>query len=199
MKQSYHKKTLAKRLIRWACLLLLFGQVGRAQEMPVPLDLQLQLFTKILTFDKNLEQRGGDTLRIAVIYQNLYLYSANTREVFFSAADEMKLQWISGFPVRILACDLRAAAELREFILDHNIDIIYIAPLRAVPVDALTDISRDLGVLSFTGVTDYMKHGVSVGLDIKDDRPKILVNQNNARQEGTDFSSRLLHLAKIIN
>ncbi|MDO9548057.1 MAG: YfiR family protein [Candidatus Marinimicrobia bacterium] len=199
MKRYYPKTFIRLNQAGIICLLLLFTTAGFAQEMPVPVELQLSLFTKILTFDKNLEQRSSDSLRIAVVYQKLYRHSDNTWEAFFSAAEMLKLRQIKGIPVLLLPHDLHTTAELREFISEQKINIIYIAPLRAAPVNEITDISRELKVLSLSGVTDYMKHGVSVGLDIKGDRPEILINQNNASREGADFSSRLLHLAKIIN
>jgi len=179
-------------------LLLLFATLGNAQEMPVPVELQLPLFTKILTFDKNLERCAGDSLRITVVYQKLYRYSDNTREAFFSTAGIMGLRKINGIPIVLLSHDLHTAEELQKFISEQKIDIIYIAPLRAVPVDEITGLSRELKVLSISGVTDYMQQGVSVGLDIKGDKPEIIINKNNSGQEGADFSSRLLHLARII-
>ena len=198
MKRHFPKKFIFWKQAGLIGLLLLFATLGNAQEMPVPVELQLPLFTKILTFDKNLERRAGDSLRITVVYQKLYRYSDNTREAFFSNAGIMGLRKINGIPIVLLSHDLHTAEELQKFISEQKIDIIYIAPLRAVPVDEITGLSRELKVLSISGVTDYMQQGVSVGLDIKGDKPEILINKNNSGQEGADFSSRLLHLARII-
>ena len=198
MKRHFPQKFIFWKQAGLIGLLLLFATLGDAQEMPVPVDLQLPLFTKILTFDKNLEQRAGDSLRITVVYQKLYRYSDNTREAFFSTAGIMGLRKINGIPIVLLSHDLHTAEELQKFISEQKIDIIYIAPLRAVPVDEITGLSRELKVLSISGVTDYMQQGVSVGLDIKGDKPEIIINKNNSGQEGADFSSRLLHLARII-
>ncbi len=198
MKRHFPQKFIFWKQAGLIGLLLLFATLGDAQEMPVPVDLQLPLFTKILTFDKNLEQRAGDSLRITVVYQKLYRYSDNTREAFFSNAGIMGLRKINGIPIVLLSHDLHTAEELQKFISEQKIDIIYIAPLRAVPVDEITGLSRELKVLSISGVTDYMQQGVSVGLDIKGDKPEIIINKNNSGQEGADFSSRLLHLARII-
>ena len=198
MKRHFPQKFIFWKQAGLIGLLLLFATLGDAQEMPVPVDLQLPLFTKILTFDKNLERRAGDSLRITVVYQKLYRYSDNTREAFFSTAEIMGLRKINGIPIVLLSHDLHTAEELQKFISEQKIDIIYIAPLRAVPVDEITGFSRELKVLSISGVTDYMQQGVSVGLDIKGDKPEIIINKNNSGQEGADFSSRLLHLARII-
>jgi len=199
MKQRDFFKIKLQRQAGFFLLILFLLKADFAQEMPVPVELQLQLFSKILTFDKNLEQRGRDSLRIAVIYQKLYRYSDNTRKAFYDAAEKLQLRQIKGFPVRLLSKDLGGTADLRKLLTEQKIDIIYIAPLRATPVSEITKVSRELKVLSLSGVTDYMTKGVSVGLDIKGDRPDILINLNNSREEGADFSSRLLQLARIIN
>lgn len=199
MKRRNFFKIKLQRQAGFFLLSLFLLKAGFAQEMPVPVELQLQLFSKILTFDKNLEQRGRDSLRIAVIYQKLYRYSDNTRKAFYDAAEKLQLRQIKGFPVRLLSKDLVVTADLRKLLTEQKIDIIYIAPLRATPVSEITKVSRELKVLSLSGVTDYMMKGVSVGLDIKGDRAEILINLNNSREEGADFSSRLLQLARIIN
>ena len=200
MKLPSQKKTFFYRKLADIISILFFLMtVGLAQEMPIPIDLQVPLFTKILTFDKNLAQHFGDSLRIAVVYQKLYRYSENTQQGFLNTAKAMGLRRIRGIPVVFMSCDLQTTIELQSYLSKQKIDIIYIAPLRAVSVGDITEISRNLKILSLTGVTDYMKDNVSVSLDIKGDKPEILINQTNSRQEGAEFSSRLLNLTKIIN
>ena len=49
-----------------------------------------------------------------------------------------------------------------------------------------------------TGVPEYVDQGVAVGVGIRKDRPLIIVNLEQARAEGSVFSSQLLALARIV-
>jgi hypothetical protein len=49
-----------------------------------------------------------------------------------------------------------------------------------------------------TGVPDYIYNGISVGIDIKGEKPEILINLKSSKLEGADFSSQLLKISTII-
>lgn len=180
-------------------LLLLFLNYGRAQEMPVPVNLQFQLFVKILSFDKNLEKQTGDSLRLAVVCQSGWRQSDRTARSFLAEAAADESLRIQNLPLAVRRHHLGTIPELRKFLVAEKIDVVYIGPLRAVAVSDITALTRELQVLSLSGVPEYQKHGVSVNLNIKGATPAILINQKSAKHEGADFSSRLLHLVTIIN
>jgi hypothetical protein len=53
-------------------------------------------------------------------------------------------------------------------------------------------------MLTLTGVAEYVRAGIAVGIGVRDDRPEILVNLAAARAAGADFSAQLLLLARVI-
>lgn len=190
---------LNRKWVTVLMLLLLFLNGGGAQEMPLPVNLQYQLFVKILSFDKSLEKQTNDSLRLAVICQRVWRRSDQTARSFLAEAAADESPRIQNLPLSVRRHDLTTIAELRKFLVAGNIDVVYIGPLRAVAVSDITALTRELQVLSLSGVPEYQKHGVSVNLNIKGATPEILINQKRAKQEGADFSSRLLHLVTIIN
>jgi hypothetical protein len=40
--------------------------------------------------------------------------------------------------------------------------------------------------------------GIAIGLDLKAERPEIVVNLEGARAEGADFTAQLLKLARLV-
>lgn len=180
-------------------LLFLLPYHGRSQEMPLPVMLQHQLLLKILSFDKNLAARSADTLRMAVIYQSILRHSAKTAGAFLAETATGEQPQVKNIPLSIRCYDLKTLPELRAFLVKESIDLVYIAPLRAVAVSDLTALTRELNILSLSGVREYQRHGVAVNLDIRGEKPEILIHKKNAGEEGADFSSRLLHLVTIIN
>ena len=79
----------------------------------------------------------------------------------------------------------------------HAASLLYIAPLRAVDVAALTATASAAGVTTVSGVPQYVSEGVAVGVRLQRDRPRILINLQGARLQGADFAAELLKLADV--
>ena len=48
------------------------------------------------------------------------------------------------------------------------------------------------------GVPVFVEDGLAVGIAMKGNRPLVVINLTASKAEGADFSSQLLHIAKII-
>ncbi len=72
------------------------------------------------------------------------------------------------------------------------------APLRAVGIDAITEVTRLLNVVTCTGVPEYVSEGLAFGLSILGEHPFIVVNLHASREEGARFSSELLKLSHVV-
>lgn len=170
----------------------------RAQEMPVPVHVQLGVMLKILSFDRNLKKRDTREIVIGILYQSKFRMSLDVRDQLTSAIDESPVKEVEGMPIRYVPIDLGRDTDLEGTIADKDITLLYVAPLRAADIESITKVSRALHILSFAAVPEYVEEGVSVGLSAKGDHPEIVVNLMSARAEGVDFNSQLLKLAKII-
>ena len=187
-------------LRRWgfiaAGLLPAIGATAAAQDAPIPVDVQVSLFARIWTFDRSHHARLSDDLVIGVLYQSQVRSSMLTKETFVRAASSLQA---GEHAVRIVEIDYRDPAGLRGVMLNEGIDIVYVAPLRAVNVRDIAAVTRSLRALTFTGVSAYVSGGLSVGLELRDGRPGILVNHEASQREGAAFSSELLKLARLVD
>lgn len=169
------------------------GAVG--QEMPIPVPTQVSFFTRMLAFDRNLD-RMGEGIVVGVLYQRRFRASLNAKNAVLAAGQEHP--WIAGRSVRYVGIEMVDAADLNWELDRHDIDVIYVAPLRAVLIDNIVAVSRARRVLSFTGVPEYVSRGLVMGVGILGERPLILVNLTAARASGAELSSELLKLAQIV-
>lgn len=180
-------------------LLLLVMTIGvsSAQEMSVPVNLQFALFSKVLQFDRNLRTRSGDEIIFGVVYQSQFKSSRKVKEDFTGVVDGLSKKEIGQIPFRLLTLNLDEV-DLAKEIVKSNFTILYITPLRAVDPASVAEVARRKGVLTLTGVPDYVESGVAVGLATKGGKPQILINLKVAKDEHADFSSQLLKLVRII-
>ena len=187
-----------KRFVSLLILLSLFSSVSLAQEMPVPVDIQYQLLLKILTFDRNLHSRTGDTLVIGIVHQKYFRTSLNVKEELMQIFDASDTPEIDSIPVACVPLPIQTLTGFDSLLAQTKIDIIYIAPLRGVDVSTLASICQSRNIVTFSGVPEYMDYGATIALDTQGDNPKILINLNAAKKIGVNFNSQLLKLSKII-
>jgi ABC-type sugar transport system substrate-binding protein len=196
------------RRIRFAtaCVVLLsftFGVsspgVAQAPDIPVPPGIQFALLTKILGFDRNLPDRHPGDLVIAVAYQSQHVASRTLMEAFRAAAEEAGAIEIMGRRVRVVAIDIGGGDRLVENLASESADVVYLTPLRGVNVRELARAATRAGILSVTGVPDYMLRAVCVGFDDRGGRPRILINRDESLAAGTAFAAQLLQRAEIVH
>jgi hypothetical protein len=159
-------------------------------EMPVPVDVQIALFANVLKLDRNFDFSNGATL--AIVYQRDYQASVIAKDHVIAAVQRLKL------PIGCVILEVGNQELLRRAMTDVSADAIYVTPLRAVDVAAIAVIARARDIRTFTGVPSYVETGLAVGIGLRNNRPVILVNLAAARAEGSDFSSQLLSLARIV-
>ncbi|MBN2069892.1 MAG: YfiR family protein, partial [Candidatus Krumholzibacteriota bacterium] len=91
------------------------------------------------------------------------------------------------------------AKDINNSIGQTRVDVLYVCPLKKNSVESILKISRDKKICTYTGVPAYVVAGLVVGFDDEDGKPKILINLEEAKLQGADFSSKLLRISRIIN
>ncbi len=171
---------------------------GDGQTVPVPAELQYPLIAKILTFDRNLATRSGSEIVLGIVHQPSFPASDGARRDLTAAAAGSVVRSVEGIPVRVVSIPLTDPSGLPEALAAAGVNLVYLAPLRAVDLNRVLEAARGVGALTVTGVPEYVSGGVSVGLGLEGGRPRILVNLTSARREGADLASNLLMLAHVV-
>ena len=165
-------------------------------DMDVPVERQVPLLTRVLSFDRSLE--GSAPLVVAVVYQGQNRASRQARDAFARAVSS-RPPTVHGRPVRLVSVELDDASELPARLRRAGADAAYVAPIRGVNVGTVARSASRAGVLTLTGVRRYVGDGVAVGVGLRDGRPEILLNRRAATDAGADLSARLLQLATIVD
>lgn len=199
--ESYRQRTLAfnrRGLAIAASLIAAIVVPARtvAQEMEVPVSVQIPLSLKVITFDRQLHSRNPTEFVVAVVYQSGNRASASARDDAVRAIESAHAT-VAGAPVRVVEIDLDQAS-LTAALKARQISLLYVAPLRAIDISELAATARAAGLTTVSGVPHYIALGLAVGVRLQRDRPRILVNLQGARLEGADFTAELLKLAEMM-
>ncbi len=186
------------KLQKFLTVLLLLSTILYPQEMPVPVDIQYSLFQKILTYDRNLKSRGTEKLVVGIIYQEKFRMSLVAKDNFMAAFNASATKTIEGIAIECIAINIGDSKDITEKIADADVNILYVAPLRVPPLKEIADFCTEKQILTLSGVPEYIKSGLSVGIGQKGNKPEILINLKSAKAEGSNFSSNLLKLATVL-
>ena len=163
--------------------------------MPLPVKDQMPLFLKILSYDKNLPERG-DEIVLGVVYQERYRHSLLVKDELVAVMKQFGA--VLRRPVHLVPLAVDEKTALADVPDEPRINVFYVSPLRAFDMEQITTVSRNREIVTLTGVPSYLEAGLSVSLDVKGGKPQILINLPASEAEGADFHSQLLKVARVI-
>jgi hypothetical protein len=166
--------------------------------MPVPVDVQVPVLLKVLSFDRRIADARGEKLVVGVLFQSGFRLSSTVKDRVLDALSSAGSSGPANRPLSVVAVDADRIESLEKALSLSGVRVLYVAPLRAFDFSNLIATTRRSGTLTLTGVPEYLEAGLSVGLDLRQDRPRILVNLRAARAEGADFAAPLLGLATVV-
>jgi hypothetical protein len=179
--------------------IVLLAANSAAQEISVPITVQVSLITRILMFDRSLQARPNEKIVIGILYQKGVRESRDTEEEFLDAADISQIGQVFGRPIECIAMHAQDLQTLESELDEDSVSVLYVAPLRRADIPRIADLAEKRQMLTITGVPEYVGKGIAVGFEVRGGRSKIVINLSRAKRQGADFSSLLLKLAEIIN
>ncbi len=190
-----------RRLARWSALALALAAVltvsaSESAEPELPASLIGDFVVKIATYDKNLVARARPRARVVVLQRRDDVVSA--RVALGVAARLRQQETIAGLPMEVEVLTAGTAAELAT---SCRADHIAVVVLSSGFEDRLLEIASALDhvdVLTFGVLGSYAQHGAVVALDVREGKPRIIVNLARARSQNVALSADLLKLAQVL-
>ena len=109
----------------FASVLCLTGRVG-AEDVVVPISLQMELMLKVATYDKNLRQRAGDAVRVAVLLE------VDNPDSVRSGAQALKalsaVSELEGLPLERTSTSYSDGPALARTIRESRVSLLYVTP-----------------------------------------------------------------------
>lgn len=177
---------------------LITSTLSIGQRVKAPIHLQMRIIPKILSLEKNLAQSTEKYFNISVLYSKEQRNSAQVFESFTKSVNELGIA-IKDKEATVIPFDISSKGSFRSFVKDNRIKLLYITPIRGIDITEITKICKEEGVLTITGVVEYSINRVSVVLSLEDNKLQIMISQKSSKEEGADFSARLLRIAKLID
>ena len=120
---------MLKKLIIILSSIILYSFISIAQEVPLPVETQFSLMTKILSFDKKLSERINSKIVFGILYQSKFRSSITVKE-------ELEVQFnknlglkVDDLTVEFVSIDVNEPYMLEQSIEEKKINVLYLTPL----------------------------------------------------------------------
>lgn len=158
--------------------------------MDVPANIQVPLLYKVLNFQKNIQTIKGDTIKIAIVFNDADDESVKVKDDLMTAFAATSSKKIKSRKCKVTP--VGADADLSMF------HVVYFTLGNDTELEAMLELCRPNNILTVTGLADYVNKGVILGLCSENNKPKLFINKKAAQLSKVSFSATLLSLARLI-
>lgn len=181
----------------WVCaaIALTIPRNVRADDVSVPLPMQVQLFASVADYDKGFAERAKGKVKV------LLLTSKNPDSS--RAASQIKsalssVSQIAGMPHEESTANFQSGADLANTCRSQGISVVYIMPGFQGEIADIKKSLDGVNVLTVASVGSYVQQGAVLGFDVISGKPKLLVNLPQSRAQKVAFKAELLKMVKVI-
>jgi hypothetical protein len=169
---------------------------ARADDVTVPIALQIDLLGRVASYERNFASRPGSAAVVLVVTRRGNAESARAAGQIEAAL--RRASTMGGRPVQAIAHPFTSAASLRAAVDGSAAAIVYLTPGLGGDIAGIAQALDGAAVLSVSAVANDADHGIVLGFELVEARPKLVVNLRHARRQSVEFSSRFLRLARVI-
>jgi uncharacterized protein DUF4154 len=160
--------------------------------MPLAIADQGSLILKVVSSDDDLRRRR-DELRLGILFLSSVGQSTSVKDELVASLPSTK---VGGRTLRAIPIPMTSADELERAVDRDSIDILYVTPGLDNVLNDVLSVSRKKGVLTVTGVPEYVDRGVTVGFVGESRFMQVAVNLKSARNESRRFDTSFLDKVK---
>lgn len=193
-------RTIATRGL-WALFLFLLAGARPAEAIEhaaVPVNVQIPILLKAITYDRTLGSRVGDDFLFAAVYRPRVAESERAVKAFEQSAGELEGKTLLHRPLRRRLIAWEGKQEFLEALREDPPDVIYLMAGCERILDRVLEISADEQITTLAAVPEFVEKGATLGVGERDGRPEIIVNLTSSKREGARFSSDLLRLCRVL-
>jgi hypothetical protein len=167
-----------------------------AQPVALPAPVQAELIAKVCGYDRNFPARAGAQAIVLLTYRASSVDSSRAASQMLAALQD--IPQIGRTPHADQLLPFSDVASLVTVCRDRHASILYVAPGLEGDVPAIATAFDGADLLTVAAVTRDVEHGIVLGFDIFEGRPKLLLNLTQARKQRVAFRPELIRLMTVI-
>jgi hypothetical protein len=150
----------------WCAVALLAALIvppASAEDMPLPVEKQVPLILRVLTYDRQFEAKAGKEFWIGIVYNPAEPGSVKASNDVGETLTKYSGKTVKNLPINYYLVEYAAPAQLEAALKSRpGISVLYVCP-GVKNLDNLLAVSRNRRITTTTGVPDLVERGVAVG------------------------------------
>jgi len=192
---------------QWICIwlvacLFLSPLFAMADANILPSDVFLVVMLKALNYERKIDRLSQGKVVIGVVYINGDEQAQDfAKKIESNFLDIQSKSQIKNLPTEIKVFGVDKTVDSKTFEEQLKQDHISVLVLAIQDPDInkiVFETTRALTIDSVCYSSECVKQGAGLGIVLKDDKPRMLVNLSAAGQEGSDYSAKFLALCEVV-
>ena len=198
MKRQRPLSLLRKIVTVSLVLVLQFVVLTNAQAAQVPAKLAVRILYKALSYDQKLVERCPKGLRIAVVALPDNPQSIAEAKAMLAALQGVSSMRVKGLPIQAELLLASSTDELKKLAISSKINTLYLTEGWSPGAQKMiVKFSKIKHWLLLSRTREHIKNGVSLGVYVKNGKPKIAIHARAAIELGAKFDSGLLRISEV--
>jgi hypothetical protein len=161
----------------------------------VPVELQVELLSKLMRYDRNFTARAGGQVHVLVVYERDTPESVHVGRQYLAALNGQAQ--VGGLPHQEELVAFTDATSLAVLARERRATLIVFAPGLANKADALAAAFVGFDTLTVSSTPEGVRGGLVLGFDLVSGKPRMLFNLGQARRQRADFRAEILQLMTV--
>jgi hypothetical protein len=191
-----------RRRVLALCTVLLAAEVflaaasaQAADELSVPISLQVNLLDRVVRFERSYASRGDAPALVVVVTK--VDEAASERAAALASAAIGQIGSLGARRASVATQTFSSAAALRS--ASREAAIVYLMPgFSRADLQAIAATFAESNVLTVGASNGDAENGAALGFELEGSKPRIIVNLRQARVQRLDFSAQFLRLARVL-
>jgi hypothetical protein len=190
---------VARRLLCASLVWVGFASFGlrgaRAEDVAVPLPMQVQLFSSVADYDKAFAERAKGKVKVVLLTSK---NPDSTRAATQIQGALGRVPQIAGMPHEESTVKFESGAALANLCKSQGISVVFVMPGFQSEIADIKKSLDGVSVLTVATLGSYVEQGIVLGFDVISGKPKLLVNLPQSRAQKVAFKAELLKMVKVI-
>jgi hypothetical protein len=179
-------------------LCLSLGAVRAQAEDGVSPARRAVVISRMLAYDGALASRAGSSFVIAVLFKKGNAASEKAGEEALKAFKPLEAVLMSGLPFHAVSAPYTGGPALEALIDKEGADVLFLCEGLEADIPAVKQVTRKRKVLTLGTQESQVTAGVSLAVIAEGGKLQILIHLPHTREEGAEFSSDLLRVARVL-
>ena len=195
------------KMTKWICILLaaclFFSPLpANAGANILPSDIFLVIMLKALSYDRNIDRLSEGKIVIGVVYINgdkqAQDFAWKIKDNFANVQSQSQIKNLPT-EIKVLSFDKNVSRETFEEQLQQNhLSAVVVASQDPGINKIIFETTRKLAVNSICYSSACVEEGAGLGIFLKYNSPRMVVNLQVVKQEGSDYNARFLALCEVV-